>query len=282
MSPKWHNSPHAKTKVLAPPRQVKPSERRYRASDIALRDVVLNQPEERAEHSTPRRRVGRRFSSQNDSDWGRGDERRLKRLLEFVQRADLKQVSERDLEQLQYEIAGFCLIEGRRSIGVGRLSRETVLSSGGFLSFGRRKLAAKLRADINDALKGVPLGPVPVKRTIEYDRKEKKVYEYFDAKPEALLRWNTQTLILRCAGRIHKCICGRLFIKVKRQIHCSAQCAQKRYSAAYRTDPANRQKIADGRHASYKKKVRKEKGTAVALKVRRRPRIAGERDRGSR
>jgi hypothetical protein len=295
------HSPHAKSKTALPqwqdeldePEDEAPltdlEERQYNAREIALRDIwgyyepeelgpdAGLEPKELAKH----RRLIRRWRRRYNDHWTRGDERRLYRLLGFVQRPDLNRLSEHDLEQLQHEIAAFCLHEGRvGSVGVGNTSREEVLSPHGPFSFTRRKLArlaAELRADIDDALNGLPVGPVPTKRTIEYDPKEKKAYEYFDAKPEALLRWNVQTLVLRCADRINKCVtpkCGRLFIKVKRQIRCSAQCGQKQYSSAYRNNPENREKIANSRHLSYKARIRKEEGEKAARKrkVRRRPR----------
>jgi hypothetical protein len=277
MSAKRHNSPHAKSKVLPPPRQVEPSERRYRALDIALKDFLLNQrPEELTEQRSPRRRVRRRSRSQNDSDWGRGDERRLNRLLEFVQRTGLNRLSETELEQLQYEITGFCFIDGRGSVGVG--NSGDMLMPNGPLYFGRRKLinlAKRLRTSIHSALQGEPLGPVSIKRTIEYDPKGKEAYEYFSGSAESLIHWAGQTLVLRGASQIRTCItagCGRLFIKVKRQIRCSARCGQKQYSSEYRNNPKNKESISDSRHHSYKQKVRDEKGAKAARNVRRRPR----------
>jgi hypothetical protein len=264
MSTKRRNIPHAKSKALSPPGPVERSLRQHRTTSIALKDVLLNQPEELAEQRMPRRRA----SSQNDSDWGRGDERRLNRLLGFVQRTDLKRLSEHDLEQLQYELAAFGMADGRDKVGIGN-SREMLMPSGP-LYFGRRKLsnlAKRLRTSIYSALKGEPFGPVTVKRTIEYDPKGKEAYEYFSGNAESLISWAAQTIVLRRAGEIHTCVtpgCGRLFIKVKRQTRCSAQCAQMEYSKKYRTNPANKEKISDKRHLAYKKKVEKEQGPKVA------------------
>ena len=73
------------------------------------------------------------------------------------------------------------------------------------------------------------------------------------------------------AGRVRECSeCGRLFVRVRRQVHCSAKC---RNTASMRTYLANQEKRLrhrDSSHRTYAKKKRAE--IRAKVKVIRRPR----------
>jgi hypothetical protein len=262
---KRRHFPHAKPKAARPPGRARSFDNNwwehlepelefmwFRARDLVGRDVIRP---------------------------GRAEEWRLKWLVKFANqtRKDLNQLNEEQLTDLRIEIARFCSIDGRERVGLN-YKREDMLSPSGPFFFSRRKLAnlaAELRADIKRALRGERLGPVSIKRSVQYDDKETVGYEFFAGKPVVLLRWVLQTLILRSASRIHTCItdgCGRLFIKVKRQVRCSDKCAQRKYSQDYRNDEQNRDKIRESRHRSYVKEVKNKKGYKAARAVKRRPR----------
>lgn len=199
-----------------------------------------------------------------------GNSQRLDWLLKFVARPDLDQLSDDQFYELRAEVAGFCMVESRGDVdGIDFPELE------GFRSFSGRKLvniAAKLNAVIQSALKGDqrrhPIGPVSIKRTVVCYG-QGLTYHYVEGKPEDLLFWGAQTLILYYAHWIFKCReCGGLFVKVKRQIYCSPKCSHVRRSREYRKNHPG--EVSDGRHKTYRNQVAKTQGAAVAKLVKRR------------
>jgi len=83
-------------------------------------------------------------------------------------------------------------------------------------------------------------------------------------------------LVVEHGARIRPCAsddCKRFFVRHKGGLYCSKACSQKVRTARLRLSLEEKgESWSDRRHLTYRRKVEREQGKAVAMKIRRRTR----------
>lgn len=81
-------------------------------------------------------------------------------------------------------------------------------------------------------------------------------------------------LIAAEAKRLRQCLrknCRRIFVANRRQVFCSLSCSQDERTERFLTSHGE-EELSERRHARYVASIRRTKGPAVAIRIRRRPR----------
>jgi hypothetical protein len=212
---------------------------------------------------------------------GRTPRERLAWLLEFAQqRPAIFATNGKARRQATDEIGHFTLGGG---VGLsGRLDLLSVIDLEGFAIFVLHGLSS-LRERDGWELRLLPLQRLLQNKPVSFVRQVRRESEgrietrYLSSDVLMTARWRAQELVAENLNSIGVCprpapACGRYFVINKRQKYCSGRCSGIERQAKLRTklrrkDP-ERARIL--RHEAYKRKVAREKGPAVAKKVRTR------------
>jgi hypothetical protein len=204
---------------------------------------------------------------------GRSPIAQLKWVLKFAQRKreDFFHLSAEETEQLEAEIYAFCHTKDYEPKG-GVGPRPARLFAQGIAEIADPVLRG-IRQFI--APQGWRFSIGQLSRLVKRNPKRNKIVGVKQAEVPDLVLITTADLIESEGLRIKACArsgCKRFFVKVKRGAYCGKSCSQKARNQRFRTK--HHSELTERRHRYYVAQIRRERGDAVARKVKRRAKDA--------
>jgi hypothetical protein len=194
---------------------------------------------------------------------------RLELLVEFANLAKSTQpLSPEGVEHWNAELYAFSMVGGHQPHPP---HRKTPGASLGLKAKELDDLSAKLRAGFDALLAGAMwlLSIENLTANLTSPR-HGPPRAFYAGELSAVLTMAARDLLAHEAGRIARCAapdCSRLFVRQKRGAYCSKRCSQRARTLRHRAS-FSEEEWRKRRHAYYKAKIDREKGPAVAAKIR--------------